>query len=185
MNYANMSPEDVQRKKLEGLVHLRFVSQLYKDQIKASRYFLHEHPLSAMSWSEDCMREIIAMDGVGEAVCDQCMYGCKTKGTPTSPPMAARKATRFLSNGSEMLGRLNRRCDGSHEHKQLRGKELAEAAIYPAGLIHSIIQGRNLTHAADLLRRSNSTDHYPDPLCSAKRVNGYGTESKVLGTCKM
>ena len=129
VNYANMSPEDVRRKKLEGLVHLKFVAQLYKDQIKADRYFLHEHPLSAMSWAEDCMREIAAMNGVGEALCDQCMYGCRTQGTPTSPPMAAKKATRFLSNSLEMLGRLNRRCDGGHEHKQLRGKELAEAAF--------------------------------------------------------
>ena len=85
------------------------------------------------------MREIAAMDGVDAAVCDQCMYGCKTNGTPTSPPMVARKATRFLSNSPEMLGKLNRRCDGSHEHKPLRGKDLAEAAFYPAGLIHSII----------------------------------------------
>ena len=113
------------------------------------------------------------------------MYGCRTQGTPTSPPMAAKKATRFLSNSLEMLGRLNRRCDGSHEHKQLRGKELAEAAFYPAGLIHAIIQGMNLTHAADLVRRSISNDRRSDSLCSAKRINGYGTENKVLGTCKM
>ena len=122
MIYANVSPEDVRRKKLEGLVHLNFVAQVCKDQIKANRYFLHEHPLSAMSWAEDCMREIAAMNGVGEASCDQCMYGCRTHGTPTSPPMAAKKATRCLSNSPEMLGRSNRRCDGSHEHKQLRGK---------------------------------------------------------------
>ena len=34
VNYATMSPEDVQRKKLAGLVHLKFVAQLYKDQVK-------------------------------------------------------------------------------------------------------------------------------------------------------
>ena len=103
VNYANKSPDDVQRKTLEGLIHLKFVAQLYEDQIKANRYFLHEHPLSAMSWSEDCMREIAAVN-VGEAMCDQCMYGCKTQGTPTSPPMAAKKATRCLSNSPEILG---------------------------------------------------------------------------------
>ena len=80
------------------------MARLYKDQIKANRCSPHEHPLSARSWSEDCMREIVARNGVLGALCDQCMYGCKTHGAPTSPPMAAKKATRFLSNSPEMLG---------------------------------------------------------------------------------
>ena len=49
-----MAPDEVKRKKLEGLVHLRFVAQLYKDQIRADRDFLHEHALAAMSWAEEC-----------------------------------------------------------------------------------------------------------------------------------
>ena len=44
VNYANTSPEYVQRKNLEGLINLEIVAQLYKDRIKANRYFLHEHP---------------------------------------------------------------------------------------------------------------------------------------------
>ena len=41
-----------------------------------------------------------------------------------------------------------------------------------------------MTHAADLVRRSTSSDRRSDPLCSAIRINGYGTENKVLGTRK-
>lgn len=87
-----------------------------------------------------------------------------------------------------MLGKLGRRCDGSHDHKQLRGKHLAEAVLYPAELVHSIIRGMNLTYAADMLECVISNDNDPgDPhfLCSASRIRGYGAESKVLGTCQM
>ena len=86
--------------------------------------------------------------------CDQCMYGCKTAEARNSPPMAAKKPTKFLSNSAEMLNKLGRRCDGSHEHKQLRGKDLSEAAFYPDGLVLSIIKGMNLTHAAEMVKRA-------------------------------
>jgi len=33
VNYANMSPEDVERKKIAGRTHFRFVAQLQKDQV--------------------------------------------------------------------------------------------------------------------------------------------------------
>lgn len=35
VNYADMSPENVERNKMEGIVHLKFVAQLAKDQVKA------------------------------------------------------------------------------------------------------------------------------------------------------
>ena len=101
-----------------------------------------------MSWAADCIREIAGCPTVGESKCDQCMFGCMTAATAKSPAMAAKKPTKFLSNSLEMLNQLGHRCDGSHEHKQLHGKELAAAAFYPAGLIHAIIQGMNMSDKA-------------------------------------
>ena len=110
------------------------------------------------------------------------MNGCKTAEARNSPPMAAKKPTEFLSDSVEMLNQLGRRCDGSHEHKQLRGKDLSEAAFYPDGLVLSIIKGMNLTHAAEMVKRAMRADAEPaESLCSA-RINGYRNESKVLGT---
>ena len=130
------------------------------------------------------MREVAALPGAADSKCDQCIYNCRTAETPNSQSMAARKATRFLSNSAEMLGQLERRCDGTHEHKHLRGKDLAEAAFYPAELVHSIIKGMNLTHAADIVKRALRNDAKPDSLYSS-RVTGYGKGNKVLGTCRM
>ena len=129
-----MSPEDVQRKKLEGLVHLRFVAQLYKDQIKANRCFLHEHPLSAMSWSEDCMREIAAMDGVGAAICDQCMYGRAAINDGVSLP--ARRGTTFMTNCHGVAEQLRKRCKpGLHTHAKLDNWVAASTKAYPDSLV--------------------------------------------------
>ena len=41
-------------------VHLMFCCALSREQIAAGRFFLHEHPKSATSWSEQCMRELPA-----------------------------------------------------------------------------------------------------------------------------
>ena len=162
VNYALLPPEEVERKKNAGLVHLKYVAQLYKEQVKGGRHLLHEHPLSAMSWSEPCMQEIMAIPGVGESLCDQCRCGCRAVGTANSPPMYGKKATRFISNSTAMLSQLGRRWDGGHEHKQLRGKDLAEAAFYPAELVHAIVRGMNLTHGADLVK--SLIDDKCDPL---------------------
>ena len=164
VNYGLLPPEEVERKKTGGLVHLKFVAQLYTGQVKGGRYFLHEHPLSATSWSEPCMQEIVAIPGVGESLCDQCMYWCRTVGTANSPPMYGKKGTRFISNSSAMLSQLGRCCDGGHEHKQLRGKDLPEAAFYPAELVHAIVQGMNLTRGADLMKSLiDDKCHLADP----------------------
>ena len=64
---------------------------------------------------------------------------------------------------------------------------MAEAAFYPAELVHAIVRGMNLRHGADLMKSLNDDKSDPaDPkfLCSASRIRGYGTESQVLGTCQ-
>ena len=71
--------------------------------------------------------------------------------------------------------------DAGHEHRQLRGKDLAEAAFYPAELVHAIVRGMHLTHGADLMKSLINDKCDPaDPkcLCSASRIRGYETESQ-------
>ena len=48
----NLNPDsgERQRKWREGCRHLKFVIELYKQQIEAGRWFLHEHPAGATSW---------------------------------------------------------------------------------------------------------------------------------------
>ena len=57
-NYRRMKPEEVLRRKVAGRVLLGFAVQVYREQLTAGRYFLHEHPASASSWAEPCMRRL-------------------------------------------------------------------------------------------------------------------------------
>ena len=40
---------------LEAVEHIEFVVKLYKKQLAEGRYFLHEHPETASSWSLRCI----------------------------------------------------------------------------------------------------------------------------------
>ena len=67
------------------------------------------------------------------------MYGCTAKIKGASMP--ARKSTRFMPSSPFMAARLNRTCDGSHDHVALHGKALSEAAFYPVQLRIAILRG--------------------------------------------
>ena len=63
---------------VEAKEHIRFVVQVYKEQVKAGRYFLHEHPAGASSWDMGEIRELSKELGVTINIADQCMYGLRT-----------------------------------------------------------------------------------------------------------
>ena len=46
--------------------HMKSAAQLYKIQIQGGRYFLHEHPESASSWEEQCIKDVLGMKRGGE-----------------------------------------------------------------------------------------------------------------------
>ena len=60
---------------------MEFVCELYADQIKAGRLFLHEHPAQASSWDEQCIERILKMSGVTTIDMDQCQFGQKDERT--------------------------------------------------------------------------------------------------------
>ena len=96
---------DEQRAK--ALVHLRFVCDLYLQQVTRGHYFLHEHPNLADSWGEECVMEVLAKKGVSRVIADQCMYGQQTTdGRPIQ------KGTGFMGNNPEVMKMLTKRCRG-------------------------------------------------------------------------
>ena len=68
------SPE-WRRKLAEGLAHLEFVCELYREQIRDGLFFLHEHPAHAASWELRVVQEVANMEDVHTAIGDQCCYG--------------------------------------------------------------------------------------------------------------
>jgi hypothetical protein len=132
--------------------HLKFVVELYREQIRGGRYFLHEHPAYATSWQTEEIEKLLNEKSVVRVTCDQCMYGCEAEdGSPIKKP------TSFMSNAEELTKELVARCHGKSSqcgrpeggtHKQCRGKTARLAAMYHFKLCRAILVGfrRQLQH---------------------------------------
>ena len=145
-----MNPKTVQRLIREGIVHLKCVCQLYQLQLDNGRHFLHEHPASAASWDEKCIRRIMDLHPVGLVTADQCEYGLTTPSQEDPSVMApAKKPTKFMSSSPHMLKQLSKRCSGGHTHQHLVGGRSANAAFYPLPLVTAILRGIRDTYDAE------------------------------------
>ena len=122
INQSRRDPAIVEAEKRRAVMHLEFCIELYREQLRNGRYFLHEHPAYATSWQEAAMKELEAESGVFISVIDQCLYGAEG---PNGDPL--KKPTKFITNSSEMIKQLSQRClgkggacsrakGGSHQH---------------------------------------------------------------------
>ena len=75
INYKKIDPEAVRQLLNDGRQHLRFACSLYRRQIARGKFFLHEHPASAMSWKEEEIDALSRLPYVHVVTADQCMYG--------------------------------------------------------------------------------------------------------------
>ncbi len=142
-------PNIVEREKKKALVHLEFMTGMYRGQIEGGRFFLHEHPEAAGSWEERCIADILQIPEVGRVCGDQRQYGQEVQyGEHRGQPV--RKATGFMSNAPKILERLTRRCadrngmcsrskGGKHVHAS--GRVAKDAARYSDGLCRAMIRG--------------------------------------------
>ena len=148
MNFPKMNPEQVKASVEEGKLHLRFMASLYRKQMLKGKFFLHEHPATALSWKEPEITALLADPAVQSVVAHQCMYGLTTRTTKDGPKLPAMKPTRFMTNSCHMRNRLSRTCDGLHQHQQLVGGRCKEAAFYPLPLVRAIVLGMRDTRVA-------------------------------------
>ena len=143
MNFRKMDPEKVRLMIEEGRVHLQFMASLYRLQLRAGRFFVHEHPATAMSWNEKCIIELLAYNEVHIAKADQCQFGLTTPGEG-GKSMPALKPTKFMTNSVPMAKVLTRTCKRDHTHQPLTGGQCADAAFYPIPLVRALIKGIRL-----------------------------------------
>ena len=71
--------------------HIDFCCEMYELQMKAGRYFVHEHPDSASSWALDRVCELTIKRTVITVHTDMCEFGLSTKDAmgeqPSSSPI--------------------------------------------------------------------------------------------------
>ncbi len=139
----------VEEEKKLALIHLEFVAQIYQEQIDGDRFFLHEHPETAGSWSEKCIANVLQNKEVQRVVGDQCQYAQEVMyGTYHGQPV--RKATGFMSNAPRLLEKLTKRCAGQGgqcsrpnggRHVTASGRVAKDAARYTDALCKAIVHG--------------------------------------------
>ena len=120
---------------------MEFVVRLYKKQIDAGRFFIHENPAHAKSWAFPCIRKMMRELGVDVVETDQCMFGLKTWGSSKAQLVWAKKPTRFMTNSRSIGHELKRKCDGTHPHQPLVDGRAKDAARYPPALCRAICRG--------------------------------------------
>ena len=141
MNYPKMDADKVQKAVEEGRVHLNFMASLYRKQLLKGKFFLHEHPATALSWKEPQIDALMKDPTVHTVVAHQCMYGLTSPTGHGDERLPAMKPTRFMTNSVPMKLRLSLTCDGLHKHQQLVGGRCRDAAFYPLPLVKAILNG--------------------------------------------
>ena len=152
INHCRMDFAEVSQRIEYGRRHLKFCSQLYKIQVDNGRYFLHEHPETATSWQESCIRKLFKEHGVERVVEDQCMYGLKSY--DGSREGLARKCIGFQTNSPCIAKQLSKRCPNRsgntvHVHVRLENGRAKEAHEYPDKLCRAICLGMQEQVEAD------------------------------------
>ena len=108
LNRARRDPKVIEKEMDEARGHMQFCIELYRMQLSAGRYFIHEHPEGASSWHMRETIELLMEQDVGIATFDMCQFGMKATKDGKEHPV--QKSTRVASNSREVLKRLNRRC---------------------------------------------------------------------------
>ena len=62
-----------------GEVHSNFCRELYVEQMRSGRHFLHEHPLTATSWTVDSIRKLAHSPLVYNVVAHMCAFGMQSR----------------------------------------------------------------------------------------------------------
>ena len=149
--------------------HIAFCFEMYEIQRKAGRFFAHEHPSSASSWSRPEVLEMLLREDVELVEVDMCNFGMTA--SDEYGEALVRKRTKILTNSSEVAKRVARKCDNSHRHVHLIGGKAKRAQLYPRAFSRAAslmnCQWYGCTSGArreSLLAPTSSVPHHTLPL---------------------
>ena len=138
-------PKVINEERRRGERHLNFCIKVYLQQVKAGRFFVHEHPDAASSWKIEGMIELMMMAGVDAARVDMCQFGLTI--IEKGEEKLARKRTKIVSNSAEVLKRVETRCpnerkgSGHHQHANLEDGRTKLAQVYPKRFCQAVCEG--------------------------------------------
>ena len=126
---------------------LHVVTDAYHEQIRAGRYFLHEHPVGDVTWT--CLR-VAALQktkGVFTVTSPVCCFETKVK-TKDGSGMRNKyvyKPTKWMTNSSVLAQALDRRCSNSsgppyHRHILMKGGMAEMTSAYAPELVNTVLR---------------------------------------------
>ena len=151
-----------QRARTAAALHIKFMMELYDEQIADGHYFLHEHPRYATSWQLAEVERLLMHPDVAMSHADQCQYGAKAvRGGARGRPIM--KPTSFMSNSPEVLKALSKRCHGhagrcsipgGPMHASCSSVRAKDAAKYPRELCRAMLKGVTAQLRADSILKN-------------------------------
>ena len=139
LNNYKRDPDVVKRELAAACAHITFCFEMYEIQRKAGRFFMHEHPSSASSWSRPEVLRMLLRDDVELVEVDMCDFGMTA--TDEFGEALVRKRTKILTNAPEVARRVARKCTGDHRHVHLIGGRAKRAQLYPRAFSRAVCDG--------------------------------------------
>ena len=102
------------------------------------RGFIFEHPLSATSWQQECLANLMQDKRVYTTEVHMCAYDLKA--TDEKGEGLVMKPTRVLTNIRPVAENLTGRCCGGHRHVHLVGGRARGAAAYPQRFCENVLK---------------------------------------------
>ena len=133
--------QDKEQKLMEERQHVKFVIELYKAQIKAGKFFVHEQPSGATTASFKEVLDLVKDHGVYASLAHKCECGIQTWDDGGNIA-SAKQPIRLISNSDSISLQLRRKCMEKQQHQELfGGRRSMQAAKYIKGLCEAICQG--------------------------------------------
>ena len=89
--------------------YVKFCVDIYNYQRSQGRFFLHEHPWLATSWSLDCIEKLMAQGDVRRVQTHMCQFGMMSRiggvGSELGPVL---KPTGFMTNSVHIANELQK-----------------------------------------------------------------------------
>ena len=138
-NSPKRDPDIVEAELAAGRAHMKFCFEMYEVQRKAGRFFVHEHPSTATSWSLPIVLEMLLKEDVELVEVDMCNFGMESE--DDGGKGLVRKRTKILTNSPEVARRVARKCTGDHRRVNLIGGRAKRAQLYPRAFSRAVCEG--------------------------------------------
>ena len=109
------------------MVFLRFLGRVLDLQRNLRGHVIIENPQTSELWDHPIVRGWRDLPGNDEFVTDMCQYGMRS----ADGQELLRKPVKLLTTHVGFRGQLHRRCEGSHSHRTIGGRDTGHSAHYP------------------------------------------------------